>query len=109
MHRLISARTEAEIVAIVRDYLVDWHPRELAELPPACRPGKIRDGEDLNDLAFALTQCRIANRTEQFDRRRLGELEAFMAKACSRLAEIEAKPISHGPNCDPESTPPAQA
>src|SRR5712664_3610313 len=50
MHRLISAQTEAEIVAIVRDYLGGWHPRELAELPSACRPGVIRDGEDLAGL-----------------------------------------------------------
>lgn len=107
--RLISAGSESEVVAIARDYLRDWHPSELAELPAECRPGKIRDGEDINDLAFALTRARISDQTERFNRHRLGEMEAFMAKACARLAELEGMAPSHRNSSDPDSTPSAQA
>jgi len=58
--RLLEAQCEADIVQVVRAYLGEWTPGELAFLPPQSRPGKIRDGEDLSLLAFEVTRARFA-------------------------------------------------
>jgi hypothetical protein len=59
MHRLTSAQSEAEIIAIVRDYVHDWDPGESA--------------------ALALNHVHTSNQTERF----------VIATARARLAEIE--------------------
>jgi hypothetical protein len=86
------ARTESDVVAILRESLRDWAPDELARLPEKCRPGKIRDGEDIADLAFTLTKTRIdSSEANDF----LVRLETLFARACQRLGEIESDRPRH--------------
>ena len=85
--KLLLAASEEEVVALVRLFLSGWHPEELSEIPASCRPGKVRDAEDVGDLAYELTRARIAANGEQ---RRLAEMETFFARACTRLSELEA-------------------
>lgn len=80
------AATEHDVVSAVRDCLRDWHPQYLGQLPVECRPGKIRDGEDIANLAYTLTSTRIAAH-ESNDL--LVQLETIFAHACRRLSEIE--------------------
>jgi len=80
------AHTEAEVVTAVRDGLRDWPPDDLARIPEACRPGKIRDAEDIANHAYTLTSTRIAS-NESNDL--LVQLETLFAHACRRLSEIE--------------------
>ena len=85
--KLLHANSEEEVVDLVRSFLAGWRPEELAEIPPGCRPGKIRDAEDVGDLAYELTRARIgASGPQQL----LKEMEVFFAQACSRLSELEA-------------------
>ena len=86
LRRLRVATSEAEVVAVVRDYVAEWRPEELARVPRVCRPAKIRDGEDIADCAFALTQARMA----QPETHPLAlEMESFFAQACARISELE--------------------
>ena len=85
--KLLHANSEEEVVDLVRSFLAGWRPEELAEIPSACRPGKIRDAEDVGDLAYELTRARIAASGPQ---QLLKEMEVFFAQACSRLSELEA-------------------
>ena len=86
---LKKVRDEAELLSLVRDYLGDWLPEELAELPGACRPGKIRDAEDIGDLAFELTRQRMQGNGPQH---LLVEMETFFAHAAARLSALDAAP-----------------
>jgi hypothetical protein len=79
-----------EVVAAVRSGLSGWNAEEIAQLPPHCRPGVIRDAQDINQLAFTLTRERFARRGDAPGTEILVELEAFMAHACIRLAQIDA-------------------
>jgi hypothetical protein len=83
--KLKIAHAEDEVVALVRDYIGDWMPDELAHIPENCRPAKIRDAEDINELAFAMACARIASESDPF----LDEMESFFAQACKRIAQIQ--------------------
>lgn len=85
--KLLHATTEEQVVDLVRTFLAGWRPEELAEIPAGCRPGKVRDAEDVGDLAYELTRARIAANGPQ---PLLKEMEVFFAQACARLSEIEA-------------------
>lgn len=85
--KLLHAHTEEEVVHLVRSFLAEWRPEELSEIPAACRPGKVRDAEDIGDLAYELTRARIAASGPQH---LLKEMEVFFAQACTRLSELEA-------------------
>lgn len=84
----LFAHTESELVAVLRECLRDWHPDDLARLPEKCRPGKIRDGEDIADLAFTLTTTRIESSESN---ELLVSLENLFAQACHRLSQIESR------------------
>ena len=86
--RLLHATTEEELVELVRVYLGSWRPEELSEIPAICRPGKVRDAEDVGDCAFELTKARIAANGPQ---PLLVEMETFFAQACTKLSELEAR------------------
>lgn len=85
--KLLHADTEEEVVGLVRSFLADWRPEELSQIPAECRPGKVRDAEDVGDLAFELARARIAASEPQPP---LNEMEVFFAQACSRLSVLEA-------------------
>lgn len=92
------------MVELVRMYLSDWRPEELAEIPAHCRPGKVRDAEDVGDCAFELTKARIAASGPQA---LLVEMETFFAQACGKLSELEARSTrsAQGDNSSSSSSP----
>jgi hypothetical protein len=88
--KLSLATSEEEVVRIARDYVGEWFPDELAELPEHCRPGKLRDGEDINELAFKLTHLRFTPGFEPSEEGTVPAMESFFAQACSRIAHVMA-------------------
>lgn len=100
VRRLRAAASETEVVRVVRDFLAEWRPEELARVPRVCRPGKIRDGEDIADCAFALTKARMQDPEAG---PLMIEMESFFAQACTRISEIEGTPSGLGGRADSES------
>ena len=88
LDKLLHLTSEDEVVELVRVYLGSWRPEELAEIPAQCRPGKVRDAEDVGDCAYELTKARIAANGPQA---LLVEMETFFAQACTKLSELEAR------------------
>ena len=88
LEKLPKISSEEELVELVRVYLGSWRPEELAQIPAPCRPGKVRDSEDVGDCAYELTKARIAASGQQD---LLVEMETFFAQACSRLSALEAR------------------
>jgi hypothetical protein len=87
---LDEARTEGDLVNIVREYVATWSPEELGRLPASCRPGKITDGEDVSDFAFCLTRAHLSFSGALADRLLLERLMGFFTHAASRLAALQA-------------------
>ena len=92
--RLDDATTELEVVEVVRDYLATLNHEEFASLPPALRPGKIVDANDVTTYAFDLVREECHDEGLQHIVQRLGHV---MSRASIRLSEImvvEHKPES---------------
>jgi hypothetical protein len=87
---LEATASEQAVVNLASSYLAAWPPAELAAIPPDCRPGAVRDSEDLADIAYALTRARIESSAVNS---RLDEMELFFAQACGRVSEMEAVPL----------------
>lgn len=87
--RLVQARSEREVVRIVRDYVSEWTPEDLAKLPSPCRPPKVNDGIDICGFAYLLAKARFAAEGDDVEAR-LVQLEAFFAQACARVAQVLA-------------------
>jgi hypothetical protein len=86
--RLRATASENDVVQLVRDYVSDWLPEEIGRLPTDCRPGKLRDAEDLGTLAYNLTQACVSFELNAYDLAFVEEMDAFMTHACRRIAEI---------------------
>ena len=95
---LDGARTEQDVVTIVREYVATWSPEELGRLPAACRPGKITDAEDVSDLAFCLTSAHLSFSGPLADRLLLERLMGFFTHAGTRLAALNATSSSSSPS-----------
>ena len=87
--RLQATNSEHDLVALVRDYLSEWLPEELAQFPIECRPGKLFDAEDLSDFALNLTRACVSFDVAPENLRVIEEMDAFVGQACRRMAEIE--------------------
>ena len=84
-----ATASDQAVVNLASQYLAAWTPAELAAIPGCCRPGAVRDVEDLADIAYALTRARIESSAVNS---RLDEMELFFAQACARVSELEAVP-----------------
>jgi hypothetical protein len=92
--RFQLATDEREVVDALRDAMRYWYPHELAQIPAHCRPGKLRDGEDVANVAFSLTTTRIESDESS---ELLVKLETLFARACQRISELENGVV--GPKC----------
>ncbi|HXN16521.1 MAG TPA: hypothetical protein VN878_09085 [Usitatibacter sp.] len=86
--RMMSRKSERDLVAALRDYLAGWLPEDFLRLPEACRPGKIRDGEDIYEWAFTLTRYRFSSGPALLSR--LEEMEVVFSQAATRLSQLRA-------------------
>lgn len=93
-YRLLdSARNSLEVVAIARDYLATWTPEEIARLPDAVRPKKLRDERDIEDLHSALVDEYRDTAATGLALDALQRLTTFMVRATIRISELtEPKP-----------------
>jgi hypothetical protein len=83
-----SAKTPAEVLGVARDFMATWTPEELGRLPESCRPGKLRDADDIESLHACLVEEYRRSRATGPALKSLQELTSFMVRASIRLAEI---------------------
>jgi len=83
-----NAHSAPDVVAIVRDYIALWSPEEIAALPAAVRPGRVRDEADIADLHDRLVEAYRTTRASGDALATLQRLTGFMARAAIRIAEL---------------------
>lgn len=88
--QLDVARTPAEVVAVTRDYMATWTPEEIALLPRACRPGRIRVAEDIEELHASAVDAYRVTRASGEELKALQLLTSFLVRASLRLADLRA-------------------
>ena len=87
--KLREARTEAEVVGIVRDFLALVGPEDIVRIPAQLRPGRIVDGDDIANYGLELVRHECA---DQESRRVVQQLARLMSHASVRLSEIMGVP-----------------
>lgn len=83
--KLREARTETEVVGVVRDFVAMVTPEEFARIPPTLRPGRFVDAHDITTYGFDLVRHECGDREGRQVVRRLAE---FFSRASIRLSEI---------------------
>jgi hypothetical protein len=91
--RIEAANDEAEVVGVVRDFLAQISPRDLARLPAECWPGKMVDGNDVT--AYGLTLMRQACSSSDATSDMVHRLVTFLSSAGVRLAQIAGRSPAH--------------
>lgn len=87
--RLDQAANAPEVVGVVKDYLAQWTPEELARLPERCRPGRLVDEEDLSHLALQIAVAQRSGAQEVTSE--LERLGHFLGSAMARLSQVLAR------------------
>ena len=98
---LDSAKTPAEVLGVARDFMATWTPEELGRLPEACRPGKLRDANDIETLHACLVEEYRRSRATGPALKSLQELTSFFVRSAIRIAEITDPRISGGSGGSP--------
>lgn len=107
-----EAGSAGEVVAIARDYLATWTPKDLAKLPRECRPGRVKSAGDIEQLHACLVEEYRQNRLAGEELSALQRLTSFVVRASIRLAQFDDNPAANGstghgassgrPEADPE-------
>jgi hypothetical protein len=95
-----SASSESVVINVLRDYMAQWTPGELAQLPEDCRPGSLLDAESVSQWAVHLTrrELKFAGSREAADL--LHGLASVFVEASSRLAQLGNENRLLGPRSD---------
>ena len=86
-----DSATEEEVVSLVRDHMARWSPEEIARLPDDCRPGRIRDGDDISHWAYLLASNHCAGTRPGDDETLLERMLEFVTQAAIRVSELRAE------------------
>ena len=89
--QLDRAKTIGEAVGVARDFMATWTPEELALLPASCRPGRLRDDEDVETLHGTLVEAYRLSRATGRELDALQRMTSFIVRASIRLAELSGE------------------
>lgn len=84
-----AADSEDDVLDLVRDFVAQFSPYEIAEVPEPCRPGKFHNAGDVTEYAFDLVRHRC---DENEGAAPIHRLSAFFADANQRLSQILRAP-----------------
>ena len=82
------AKSVPEVVSVARDFLATWSPADLALLPEHCRPGKLRDEEDIEALHATLVEEYRVSRAQDEKLEALQRLTSFIVRLSIRISEL---------------------
>lgn len=82
---------EDEVLTLVRDHMARWSPEEIARLPHDCRPGRIRDADDISHWAYQLASNHCARTMRGEDEPLLERMLELVTQAAVRLSELKAE------------------
>lgn len=86
-----AAKSPHEVVAVIRDYLASWTPDELAKLPVQCRPGRVKDAQDIEQLHMNLVEEYGRNRLAGEALSALQRMTSFIVRASVRIAQLASE------------------
>jgi hypothetical protein len=83
-----AANSPEQVVAVTRDYLATWTPDELGLMPAQCRPGRVKDAQDIEELHVNLVEEYGRNRLSGDALASLQRMTSFIVRASVRIAQL---------------------
>jgi hypothetical protein len=88
---LSIARSEEEVVLLLREFLAEWPEPDLQDLPEKCRPGHLRNGVDVFLWAYTLTSSYCVRFGTDREEGLLADMSNVFARASRQLAMLASK------------------
>ena len=85
-----EATTEHEVIELALYFISTWSPQELAHLPVECRPGRVRDADDIGSLAVNLSRAVMSASAQ--DAPYVQRMAGFFSQASERLSLLLRAP-----------------
>lgn len=85
--RLGDANSTEEVLWVARDFLAQWTPEQIAELPEHCRPGRLADADDIASYALSLVKHQCDGESWQVAAP-IQEMASFFIAAATRVSQI---------------------
>ena len=86
--RLTQAISTDDVLGAIRDFLSEWTPEDIDELPAECRPGHMSDVDDVAIYALTLAQKQC---TAVEVAPRLQVMADFFIAASQRISQLLAQ------------------
>ena len=93
---LYAATTEEAVVTVVRAYLERLSPIARSAFPAGASPA-VCSSDDVAELALALSREHSSKYGSPWSAVTLQPVEAFLARACVRLAQLQAPQVKRVP------------
>ena len=101
-----DAADEAQLLAVIRHYFASWTPAELALLPQACRPGRIRTLDELDEMHALLVEEYRKSTAEGDALGALQRLTSFVVRSAVRAAQLRG---DRDDSPEPPAAPPKRS
>ena len=85
---LSVADSVPEVISVTRAFVDTWSAPEILRLPFYCRPGKVSDAKEIQELAFLLERAQQNFTGRLIDGIVLDRMLAFFAQAANALERI---------------------
>lgn len=89
-HELLQPLNERGLVSLANDFLASWTPADVAVLPQACRPPRMRTLEDLHYWRHVLADAYCGGEVHGHDIEPFRRMLSFFISASDRAREIQA-------------------
>ena len=86
--RLDRAGSVDEVLSLTRDYLATLTPEQLARLPQASRPGRIKGDDDIEYWAINLAQAYAGAQSEPIDGMLMQDVLDIFLHASIRISHL---------------------
>lgn len=93
--KIQGARSDAEVVRIVGDYLASCAPAEVAAIAPGLRLDALRDRVEICEAAVEVTRVELSFAGDAQAHQRLRELVAVLIASSNRFGQLEG-PLRDG-------------
>src|SRR5438105_4285618 len=84
--RLSETASAEDVLWVVRDFLSQWTPEQLDDLPSDCRPRQMPRADAIVEYAMQLRHAQV--KAEDVVASRLDTMTTFFGLASQRLAQI---------------------
>jgi hypothetical protein len=87
LEQVSAAPDTAAVMSIVTQFIAAWPPQKIAEMPHACRPGRLVTADDVGTYATSLARAELAGVDGA---PQVHAMYLFFTEASARISRLEA-------------------